>query len=546
MNIFNARCCLLTLFFFLFEKKFCKRDAALNYVFSHESEERKGSAGTFALSNEPIYYAPSGGMASCATINRQLSEDEEDSDEADSEDRDDGGSFPGRSSPYEEGKKSDLVNDTPKDNLDGDLDEDTAEDGEAKRKMSKKEEEEEDKKIDNLVNAEMIKHEADNNSDEELDAEPDKEGHGSAQRSAQGRRPRMRCSNKLNYIEVTANEQGGNDLFSENDEESGPDFVEIPHKAKEDINGMPTKHNEREEAHDRIDRAEKETNTKDLKFVEGNVFMQEGEKHSEVLTDSIKEQERRRSSSSSSNGHIQNNFVDLKIIPDKLPLHFTNSSGTLYHKNMEKDVHKHLPWSILPPDSPSNRGSLADVNSSAYNVSPFSFISIHTHNALHLMPMNFQVQNSIMRISDEAFDKLQLKNSVHVYDKNELVDYKYENFEVKEGEEYNDGNELNEEKDVGERGSDGEADENTDSNSDQNNNSEGRGFFDGTLVTYTIVILIGVIILLLSFVIYYYDLINKVKRRMSAKRKNNKSMTIANDNSAGMYMDNAYKESPHV
>ncbi|ANQ08716.1 Uncharacterized protein PCOAH_00030630 [Plasmodium coatneyi] len=534
MNIFNARCCLLTLFFFLFEKKFCK----------------KGAVGASALSNEPIYYAPSGGLPPCVIISRQLSGDEEDG----SEDNADDGGLSGEGLPYEEGKKSDLVNDTPSQNLDGDEDEDTAKDGTAKRKMSKKEEEEEDKKIDKLVNAEMKKQEAENDPDEEFDAEPDNN-----QRSGQGRRSKLRCSNKLNYIQVTANDQGEDDLFSENDEESSPKFVELPHKIKEDTNGMPTKQNEREEAYnridhiDRMDRAEKESNANDLKFVEGNTFMQEGEQHNENSTDPIGERERKRSSSSSPNRHTRNSFMDLKIVPDKLPLNFTNSSGSpLFHKNLQKTVHKHSPWPILASDSGSTRASWADVNSSTYNVSPFSFISVHTHNALHLMPMNFQVQNSVMKISDEAFDKLKLQNSVNVYDKDELVDYKYENFEVKEGEEYNDGNDINDMNDVNganeekggeEEGSNGEG---ADSNSDQNNSSDGRGFFDGSLVTYTIVILIGVIILLLSFVIYYYDLINKVKRRMSAKRKNNQSMTIANDTSAGLYMDDTYKESPHV
>ncbi|KJP85571.1 hypothetical protein AK88_04792 [Plasmodium fragile] len=513
MNIFNARCCLLTLFFFLFEKKFCKKGAALSCVFSHAYEERTGSAGTVALSNETIYYTPSGGLAPCSIISRQLSGDEDDSGE------DDGGE-------EDRGDERDDDGGTPSYHLDGDADEYTAEDGGAKRKMSRKEEEAEDKKIDKLVNAEMKKHEVEEEFDKDPDSEPDKEDLG----SGQGRREKLRCTNKLNYIQVTANDERKDDLFGENDQESAPAFAEkMPHKIKEDMNSMPSKQNETEEAYDRIDRAEKENNVNDLKFVEArNTYVQKGEEEdSKDSTDLIEERKRERSS-----------FIDLKNLSDNVPRNFTNSSGnSLFKNNLEKTVHKHLPWSVLASDSASNGGSWADVNSSTYNVSPFSFVSIHSHNSLHLMPMNFQVQNSIVKISDEAFDKLKLKNSVHVYDKNELVDYKYESFEVKEGEEYNDENEVREEKDE-----EGDAD----SKPDQNNASDGRGFFDGTLVTCTIVILVGVIILLLSFVIYYYDLINKVKRRMSAKRKNNKSMTIANDSSAGMYMDDTYKESPHV
>ncbi|GAB66953.1 hypothetical protein PCYB_103030 [Plasmodium cynomolgi strain B] len=532
-------------------------------------EEHKGSAGTFALSNEPIYYAPSGGLAPCAVISRQLSGHEEDSGEDgaevggedgvedSAEDRDDDDGLPEGRFPYEEGKKSGLVRDTPSHHLDGDEDEHTAEDGGAKRKMSKKEEEAEDNKIDELVNAEMKKHEAEEEPDKDPDAEPEKEDQG----SGQGRRPKLRCANKLNYIQVTGNGQREEDLFGENDEEGAPAFVEIPHKIKEDIDGMTTKHNEREEAgeaeeaHDRIDRAENENNANDTKFVEGNAYMQEGEQHSEDSTGPIGERERERSSSPS-NGYTQNSFVDLKTVSDKLPLNYTNSfDNPLFHNKLEKTVQKHLPWPVLASNSGSNGGSWADVNSSTYNVSPFSFASIHTRNALHLMPMNFQVQNSIVKLSDEVYDKLNLKNSVNVYDNNELVAYKYENFEVKEGEEYNNGDKMNEEKNGegasgGEGGSDGEGNSDgegdADSKSDQNNGSDGRGFFDGTLVTYTIVILIGVIIVLLCFVIYYYDLINKVKRRMSAKRKNNKSMTIANNTSAGMYRDDTYKESAHV
>ncbi|KMZ86344.1 hypothetical protein PVBG_01867 [Plasmodium vivax Brazil I] len=553
MNIFNARCCLLTLFFFLFEKKFAKKGVTLSCVFSHASEEREGGTGTFALSNEPIYYAPSGGLAPCALISRGLSGDEEgsgedggedgdedggeDSAEDNAEDGDDDGGedggLPGGRFPYEEGKKSSLVSDAPSDLLDGDADEHAAEDGGAKRKMSKKEEEAEDNKIDKLVNAEMKKLEAGEEANKDPDAEPEKEDQG----SGQGQRAKLRCSNKLNYIQVTANGQREGDLFGENDGESAPAFVEIPHEVEEESGGVPTKHDEAgeaaaaEEPHNRVDRAEKENNAKDLKFVEG-------------------ERERQRSSPPS-NGYSQNSFVELKGVPDKLPPNFTNSLGSSpTHSNLEKPVYKHLPWSILASDSGSNTGSWADVNSSTYNVSPFSFTSIRSGNSLHLLPMNFQIQNSIVKVTDEEYDKLKLKNSVKVYDKNALVDYKYEIFEVKEGEEYNDGNDPYEERNGeegdagGEGGSDGEGD--ADSKSYQNNKSDGRGFFDGTLVTYTIIILAGVIILLLSFVIYYYDIINKVKRRMSAKRKNNKSMAIANDTSAGMYMGDTYMENPHV
>ncbi|EUD68236.1 hypothetical protein C922_01255 [Plasmodium inui San Antonio 1] len=554
MNIFNARCCLLTLFFFLFEEKFCKKGAALSCVFSHANEEREGSGGTFALSNGPIYYAPSGGLAPCAVISRQLSGDEEDRGEDDgedggedsAEDRDDDGGLPGGRFPYEEGKKRGLMSGACTHHLDGDADEQTAGHGGAKRKMSKKEEETEDNKIEKLVNVEMKNLEAGKETHEYPKAEPDKEDEG----SGQGRRAKLRCANKLNYIQVTANDQREDDLSAENHEEIAADFVEIPHRIKEDMNGMPTKQNETEEAYDRINPGEKENNANELKFVEGKAHMQEGEQHREYSTGPIGEREKQRSSSPPSNGYTKNSFVDLKIVADKLPLKLTNKVGSsLRHKRLEKTVHKHLPWSFLASDSGSNRGPWKDVSRRTYNTSPFSFASIHTLNALHLMPMNFQIQNSVMKLSDEAYDELKLKSSVQVYEKDALVDYNYENFEVKEGEKSNDGKDIYKEKD-GEGGSDGEngSDEegDADSKSDQNNGSDGRGFFDGTLFTYAIYILIGVIILLLIFVIYYYDLINKVKRRISSMRKNNKSMTIKNDTSAGIYVDDAYMESRHV
>ncbi|GAW81443.1 hypothetical protein, conserved [Plasmodium gonderi] len=618
MNNFNVRCCFFILFFFLFEKEFYKNSAALlPYIPSHGSKENNCNLESCVLNSEKVYYDSNWdrmpqGFGNSRILRDNGNNENDDDYIRDNEERtggendgklfsenvfyekeeeeykvgedegeeyeggeDEGGEDEGEEheggedegEEYEGGEDGYLMNSEQRygsgsELLDGKLD--TADgvesDSGAKRKMSKKEEEAEDHKIDKLINEEMKKNEkaeeGDINKRIEADVVED-------EKNRQGKRiKKLNCSNKLNYIQVTGNVKREEDIFGVKDEGSSQNVTEIQLKQKRNNANVPNEYNEKviniktggeEQLYKNIDHVEKRNKIKnnDLIFMEktlhvGGVGV--GGKNRDESTIQIQE---RKSEKSAPTKHDESSFLHLKIMSNKIPLNFGNLyDGTSYTNNLEKAIYKHSNESVFEPSFKSE----TNIRTSRYKDSPLNFSSIKQDESDDPLPMNFRIINSVVKVTDDEYNKLMNKNSVNVYDQNALVEYQYENFEVKEGDQYNGENEMenegknNDEQNLNDENKydeDGDLDGNEKSD-DENKDSDGRANFDGTLATYAIGILIAVIILLLIFVIYYYDIINKIKRQLNAKRKSNKTMAISNTKSAELYLDDTYTERNHV
>ncbi|CRH00554.1 hypothetical protein PRELSG_1020800 [Plasmodium relictum] len=238
-----------------------------------------------------------------------------------------------------------------------------------------------------------------------------------------------------------------------------------------------------------------------------------------------KEKKKRNSSNNS-----KVSLVDLKRHED----FSINSSEKYKIQNMQK----HFPLYIFSSDSKY------DLN---FNKNNYSFASLDSStNNSDMVPMNFLISNSVINLTDDDYNKLMKEGSVKVYKDNELIDYKYEDFEIK------DENKINEEDKV----EDEDKDDSYDDIYNKGTISERLPADDykvpkiynkeGEIKNYVIIISVLLSLLLIIFIIYYFDLIQKFKRILSKKRKSNKSMTIAAEKSSGIYIDNAFAETTNV
>ncbi|SBS84569.1 conserved Plasmodium protein, unknown function [Plasmodium ovale] len=364
----------------------------------------------------------------------------------------------------------------------------------------------------------------------------------------------IECSNKLSYLEVTSGKERHNQIVRRNDYDNFSKFVDVKMGEKDNNSGKTNgnisvvKGDEVGTTHMNRVKRENRINGKDLHFMEEKIESKGNAKVTEkgnrntyksivdsgIGTDIGEEKLGECNREDEKNG---TQCINSKVSFPSLDVY--DKMFVTLNKNINiKNIHKHVPQSIFSPRLNGN------LKNSGITISRdfASFLSLNTNVDVEMMPINFKVSNSVVKITDDAYNKLMKENSVNVYDKDKLVQYEYENFEVKDDPPYDP-------KEYNEKGKNDEENENEEDDEDDENaeNKKGaNGTFNGILVTYAIIILLVVILLLLTFVVYYYDIINKIKMRLTKKRKNNKSMTIANDKSSGIYVDGSYGDSTHV
>ncbi|CXI61451.1 conserved Plasmodium protein, unknown function [Plasmodium berghei] len=331
----------------------------------------------------------------------------------------------------------------------------------------------------------------------------------------ENRDPKIKCSNKLNYIELEysnidkklISEKYNNDVIS---------FINIKTKDKiyfrDKINENITKIKD----HD----ANKISNIEQME-VEPNII----KKDQNVTYEQIKNKNKMQG-----NAILHNNnhaFLDSKEY---------NNFHTFFNNNL-KNINKHT-------NSHKYNNNLNGITKS-HDITKGNFTIFITENQEDdslVLPINFERRNSVLNISNDEYTKLMNEGSVLVYDKDEVVPYKYDAFEVK-----NDSvNDMKENNNNDNNSSNDSIYRDKSNDASSQNNPEEEDQFKGTILTCVTVIIILAIMFLIGFIIYYYDIINKLRVKFQKKGKNNKSMTIKNDKSSGMYIDNYYDNSTHV
>ncbi|SCM23478.1 conserved Plasmodium protein, unknown function [Plasmodium chabaudi chabaudi] len=324
--------------------------------------------------------------------------------------------------------------------------------------------------------------------------------------------PKIKCSNKLNYIELESS-NADKKFTSENYNNDVISFINI--KTKDKVSFI-------DKINENVAKFKDYYNTNKI----SNVEQMEIEPNSIKTDQNNVDEQIKNKNKVQDNATLHNNnhsFLDSKGY-NKYHMFFNNNL-----KNINKHINAHKYNDNLNETMKSN----GRIKSGFTN-----FLMENQEDESHSAPINFGRRSSVLNITNDEYSKLLNEGSVLVYDKDEVVPYKYDAFEVKddnvEDMKQNDDNNNNH--------IDGDY---TNDISSQNNPEEDDQF-KGTILTCVTIIIILTIIILVAFIIYYYDIINKIRVKLQKKGKNNKSMTIKNDKSSGMYIDNYYDNSTHV
>ncbi|CRG97890.1 conserved Plasmodium protein, unknown function [Plasmodium gallinaceum] len=248
-----------------------------------------------------------------------------------------------------------------------------------------------------------------------------------------------------------------------------------------------------------------------------------------ILVEFCKYCEKKKEKKRDNNNNNKVSLADLKRHED-----FSINSSENYKK---RSIQKFSPQYTLS----SSLDSGLNINKNK-----FSFVSLYSkNNTSDTIPMNFLIHNSVMNITDNEYDKLMKEGSVKIYKDNHIVDYKYEDFEIKDENEINENKEKDNNKDnIYEQIDDNNTSE---KQSEDNYKNHKKYIKDDDIIKYAIIISIFLILLLIIFIIYYFNLIRKIKGILfKKKRKPNKSMTIAAEKSTGIYIDDSFAETTNV
>ncbi|CAD2094868.1 conserved Plasmodium protein, unknown function [Plasmodium vinckei lentum] len=323
--------------------------------------------------------------------------------------------------------------------------------------------------------------------------------------------PKIKCSNKLNYIELESSNIDKK-FTSENYNNDVISFINI--KTKDKISFIDKINENIAKIKDNYD-INKISNIEQME-VEPNSI----KKDQKIVDEQIKNKNKVQDNTMLHNNN--HSFLDSKEY-NKHHIFFNNNL-----KNINKHINSHK-YNDLNGTVKSN----GRIKSGFTN-----FLVEKQEDDSHAAPINFGRRSSVLNITNDEYSKLLNEGSVLVYDKDEVVPYKYDAFEVKDDHaddmKHHDNN------------NNSHIDGDYINDISSQNNPEEEDQFKGMILTCVTIIIILTIIILIGFIIYYYDIINKVRVKLQTKGKNNKSMTIKNDKSSGMYIDNYYDDSTHV
>ncbi|VEV57237.1 conserved Plasmodium protein, unknown function [Plasmodium vinckei vinckei] len=325
--------------------------------------------------------------------------------------------------------------------------------------------------------------------------------------------PKIKCSNKLNYIELESLNIDKN-FTSENNNNDVISFINI--KTKDKISFIDKINENIAKIKDNYD-INKISNVEQMEVEPNDI-----KKDQKIVDDQIKNKNKVQD-----NAILHNNnhsFLDSKEY-NKYHIVFNNNL-----KNINKHINAHK-YNNLNGTVKSN-----DRIKSGFT----NFLMENQEDDSHPKSINFGRRSSVLNITNDEYSKLLNEGSVLVYDKDEVVPYKYDAFEVKDDnvdDMKNHDNNNNNNSHIDENYTNDIASQNTPEEEDQ---------LKGMILTCVTVIIILTIIILIGFIIYYYDIINKIRVKLQKKGTNNKSMTIKNDTSSGMYIDNYYDDSTHA
>ncbi|CAD2108297.1 conserved Plasmodium protein, unknown function [Plasmodium vinckei] len=323
--------------------------------------------------------------------------------------------------------------------------------------------------------------------------------------------PKIKCSNKLNYIELESSNIDKK-FTSENYNNDVISFINI--KTKDKISFIDKINENIAKIKDNYD-INKISNIEQMEVEPNNI-----KKDQKIVDEQIKNKNKVQDNTMLHNN--SHSFLDSKEY-NKYHLFFNNNL-----KNINKHINAHK-YNDLNGTVKSN----GRIKSGFTN-----FLVEKQEDDSHAAPINFGRRSSVLNITNDEYSKLLNEGSVLVYDKDEVVPYKYDAFEVKDDhvddmKHYDNNNNSH-------------IDGDYINDISSQNSPEEEDQFKGMILTCVTVIIILTIIILIGFIIYYYDIINKVRVKLQTKGKNNKSMTIKNDKSSGMYIDNYYDDSTHV
>ncbi|SOV11631.1 conserved Plasmodium protein, unknown function [Plasmodium sp. gorilla clade G2] len=269
---------------------------------------------------------------------------------------------------------------------------------------------------------------------------------------------------------------------------------------------------------------DKNENNYEMKYDEGisNIIEEEKKDEKEVTENQEKDEKKEKEYNSDINKP-----VSLSHLKQYKNIYVNNNKKI----NKQKSIKKHLhPYNF---ENKSNK------------YLTFLLLDIRKESSTFMVPMKFYISQAISNISDEEYNKLMEDNSVDVYLNNALVEYKYENFEIKEGEAEVEGevegvegkeNNMNEEEkynnDNDEKYNKENKDKENEINSNghhENNEHQENDSGDSVIMKYTIIISGIVLLFAISFIIYYFDIIQKIKRKLNKQRKSNATMAIGRD-----------------